>query len=228
MASYSLSKVSRNVTMTGIFSAADFTSWTSCASADHDSERLNSVADDEAKKKPKKVNPFDCFSPVCRLSKVDLLRSSLSRKYSTKAVPDSDDAAKLIGATVISSKAPSSSASLSNSVTETENDKTEFKALSEAEIVSECPLDKEELGRSTWGLLHTIAAYYPASPSDVDKENALNFVKSLSYLYPCEVCREDFKESVAKAPPRYVSDVLANAILSHLRTIIKVINICCD
>ena len=213
--------------MTGILIASDFTSWTSCASIDNDSERLNSVSDDEAKKKPKKVNPFDCINPACS-SKMDLLKSAMKRKNTAKAIPDSDDAAKLIGATVISSKAPSSSASLSNSVTETENDKTEFKALSEAKIISECPLDKEELGRSTWGLLHTIAAYYPASPSDVDKENALNFVKSLSYLYPCEVCREDFKESVAKAPPRYVSDVLANAILSHLRTIIKVINICRD
>ena len=213
--------------MTGILIASDFTSWTSCASIDNDSERLNSVSDDEAKKKPKKVNPFDCINPACS-SKMDLLKSAMKRKNTAKAIPDSDDAAKLIGATVISSNVPSSSASLSNSVTETENDKTEFKALSEAKIISECPLDKEELGRSTWGLLHTIAAYYPASPSDVDKENALNFVKSLSYLYPCEVCREDFKESVAKAPPRYVSDAVAIAILSHLRTIIKVINICCD
>ncbi|KAL1226840.1 FAD-linked sulfhydryl oxidase ALR [Trichinella spiralis] len=24
-----------------------------------------------------------------------------------------------------------------------------------------CPLDKEELGRSTWGVLHSIAAYLP-------------------------------------------------------------------
>ena len=87
-----------------------------------------------------------------------------------------------------------------------ENTEAANQAIDEAPTIilpeSGCPLDKEELGRSTWDLIHTIAAYYPDSPSDADKENARNFISSVSYLYPCEVCREDFKQSVADFPPQ--------------------------
>jgi len=65
----------------------------------------------------------------------------------------------------------------------------------------ECPLDREELGRSTWGLLHTIAANYPNSPNEIDKANAANFINSLSALYPCKVCAKDFAESISLNPP---------------------------
>ncbi|KAJ8931239.1 hypothetical protein NQ314_015883 [Rhamnusium bicolor] len=33
----------------------------------------------------------------------------------------------------------------------------------------DCPLDKDELGNKTWGLLHTMAAKYPEKPSKEDK-----------------------------------------------------------
>ena len=31
----------------------------------------------------------------------------------------------------------------------------------EAPPRTDCPWDKDQLGRSTWGLLHTIAAHFP-------------------------------------------------------------------
>ena len=57
----------------------------------------------------------------------------------------------------------------------------------------DCPLDREELGRQTWGLLHTAAAYFPRQPSQQEQQNATQFVKSFSNLYPCEDCAEDFR-----------------------------------
>lgn len=45
---------------------------------------------------------------------------------------------------------------------------------------SDCPVDKEQLGRSTWNLLHTISTYYPEKPAMSDKNNVKNLLTSLS------------------------------------------------
>ncbi|CAK4081798.1 unnamed protein product [Aphanomyces euteiches] len=71
----------------------------------------------------------------------------------------------------------------------------------------ECPLDREELGRASWGLLHTMAAYYPENPSDVDKARAKAFVDSFAQLYPCKHCAADFQESIQVIPPRVNSRI---------------------
>ena len=64
-----------------------------------------------------------------------------------------------------------------------------------------CPLDREELGNSTWELLHTMAAYYPDAPSAVEQRHAAGFVHGLAQLYPCTHCAADFRDGIAAAPP---------------------------
>ncbi|XP_058062575.1 FAD-linked sulfhydryl oxidase ALR [Anopheles bellator] len=66
---------------------------------------------------------------------------------------------------------------------------------------SGCPLDKDQLGQHTWGLLHTIAAYYPTTPSETDERNVRTFFTSLSKLYPCEHCAKDFQQELKEMPP---------------------------
>mmetsp|Transcript_19606 Transcript_19606/g.61655 ORF Transcript_19606/g.61655 Transcript_19606/m.61655 type:complete len:172 (-) Transcript_19606:52-567(-) len=65
----------------------------------------------------------------------------------------------------------------------------------------ECPVDRDELGRSTWNLLHTTAAYFPEKPSQSEQDQALGMIRGLASHYPCEHCREDFRESVEEDPP---------------------------
>ncbi len=38
--------------------------------------------------------------------------------------------------------------------------------------------EKQIYGRRTWGLLHSMAAYYPEKPTDEDKKNAKVFIES--------------------------------------------------
>jgi len=64
-----------------------------------------------------------------------------------------------------------------------------------------CPLDKEELGRATWSVIHTVAAHYPEDPTPQDKEAARQFISSLSLLYPCPICAPDFRAHVLAHPP---------------------------
>lgn len=49
-------------------------------------------------------------------------------------------------------------------------------------------------GSKTWGFLHTMAAYYPDSPTSQQKNDMKAFFNSFSQFYPCEVCAKDFQK----------------------------------
>ena len=60
----------------------------------------------------------------------------------------------------------------------------------------DCPLTRQSMGRYSWSLLHTYAAYYPNQPSDHDKSSMLAFLTGFRNLYPCTHCRAHFNKSV--------------------------------
>ena len=77
-----------------------------------------------------------------------------------------------------------------------------LKSASPAPAAAPCPADREELGRQTWTLLHTLAAHFPEAPSAADREAASTFLRTLGALYPCSHCAEDFRDGLAESPPR--------------------------
>lgn len=52
-----------------------------------------------------------------------------------------------------------------------------------------CPADVATLGRHTWTLLHTMAAYYPEKPEPKQKESMKAFFDSFAQQYPCWFCK---------------------------------------
>lgn len=68
-----------------------------------------------------------------------------------------------------------------------------------------CPPDRAELGRSSWSLLHSLAAYYPENPTPSEQEDAKQFITLFSRLYPCSDCAEDLREDLVTLPPRVSS-----------------------
>lgn len=63
------------------------------------------------------------------------------------------------------------------------------------------PPGVEELGRSSWNLLHSITAKYPKSPSDEQKLEMKQFLTIFSHVYPCNWCASDFEKFIkVKAP----------------------------
>ncbi|CAI5743453.1 unnamed protein product [Hyaloperonospora brassicae] len=72
-------------------------------------------------------------------------------------------------------------------------------------LAKECPLDRQELGTATWGLLHSIGIYYPDEPSPEYQAKAKSFIETLALMYPCVHCADDFQKEIAKSPPRVES-----------------------
>lgn len=64
------------------------------------------------------------------------------------------------------------------------------------------PPDVEELGRSSWTLLHSIAATYPETPSTKQQADLKQFVKLFGTFYPCWFCAKDFVKYTAQNEPK--------------------------
>lgn len=74
----------------------------------------------------------------------------------------------------------------------TETPKTVNKPLNETgRFKYGCPVDKDELGISTWKLLHTMAAVYPKKPTKSQKDDIKTFFGIMSRRYPCDICAKD-------------------------------------
>ena len=63
-----------------------------------------------------------------------------------------------------------------------------------AEVDRGCPADREDLGRATWTLLHTTAAYCPDQPTRKQQKQLAQFMHNLVTFYPCHECAKEFRE----------------------------------
>lgn len=70
---------------------------------------------------------------------------------------------------------------------------TSTSSLTDDTTPDDCPADVEQLGRSTWTLLHTMAAQYPSKAPPTTQSVMKQFISTFSQLYPCWVCADDFR-----------------------------------
>eukprot|EP00913_Durusdinium_trenchii_P027778 g26047.t1 len=59
---------------------------------------------------------------------------------------------------------------------------------------------RELLGRSTWFLLHSMAARYPETPSKADQVALQGLFASLGQHFPCPICRTHLREKLLSLP----------------------------
>ncbi|XP_076459693.1 FAD-linked sulfhydryl oxidase ALR-like [Babylonia areolata] len=71
----------------------------------------------------------------------------------------------------------------------------------ESEKDKECPLDTLQLGRRTWGFLHTMAAYYPDQPTSQQQTDMQQFIQLFSKFYPCDHCASDLRRDLKSNSP---------------------------
>ncbi|KAI0460967.1 hypothetical protein LJB42_001296 [Komagataella kurtzmanii] len=64
------------------------------------------------------------------------------------------------------------------------------------------PPDVEQLGKSTWTFLHSVAATYPESPSPSQQDDMRQFMNIFGKIYPCWFCAKDFQKWSSKNEPK--------------------------
>jgi FAD-linked sulfhydryl oxidase len=70
-------------------------------------------------------------------------------------------------------------------------------------------MNRAELGRAAWKVLHTTFARFPEKPTDDEKEALRSYVHLFQRLYPCGECAEHFGKVLAKYPPQVSSQKAA-------------------
>lgn len=71
----------------------------------------------------------------------------------------------------------------------------------ESAYKQDSPPDVEKLGRSSWTLLHLIAATYPETPTSKQQADMKQFVTLFGNFYPCWFCADDFKKYIVANEP---------------------------
>mmetsp|Transcript_58640 Transcript_58640/g.143399 ORF Transcript_58640/g.143399 Transcript_58640/m.143399 type:complete len:190 (+) Transcript_58640:134-703(+) len=141
------------------------------------------------------MNPLDCDRPACDdiQDALKLARDRIKKNGNGGVGSDSasngsskgkarDSTAKIESGSSPTSSLPPSSSSLSSS--------------------SSCPPRSAELGRSSWTLLHSMAAWYPDDPTSQQQHRMANFMEALGDFYPCPWCADDFRTELHKTPPK--------------------------
>ena len=62
-------------------------------------------------------------------------------------------------------------------------------------------MSPKKWGKQGWHFIHCVALSYPASPTEIDKQNYLAFFKSLENVLPCSSCADNFRKKMEKNPP---------------------------
>ncbi|CAG8448642.1 24423_t:CDS:2 [Dentiscutata erythropus] len=92
---------------------------------------------------------------------------------------------------------------------------------SDSTLPPDCPPDVEQLGRSTWTFLHTMAAYYPEVPSYAQQRSMKTFLSTFSQFYPCDHCAEHLREEMKSKPPRVESRWALGKWLCEMHNIVN-------
>uniref|UniRef100_A0A1I8F6T4 Sulfhydryl oxidase n=1 Tax=Macrostomum lignano TaxID=282301 RepID=A0A1I8F6T4_9PLAT len=77
----------------------------------------------------------------------------------------------------------------------------------QAKSTPECPLDQVSLGRKSWSVLHTLAAYYPDKPTAPPiSPTWMPFLRSFSRLFAMSALQRRVPSQHCQIPPPPVRD----------------------
>jgi hypothetical protein len=64
----------------------------------------------------------------------------------------------------------------------------------------------KQLGNAIWMHLHSIATYYPSTPTLQEQHNMTHLIYNIAYFLPCKKCSKHFLEYIQHTPPNVISN----------------------
>lgn len=71
--------------------------------------------------------------------------------------------------------------------------------------LDESIMSRKELGLYGWSLLHSMAAYFPSTPTSAHITHAKSFLLFFAELYPCRQCGKHLDIMLQESPPDFSS-----------------------
>jgi hypothetical protein len=63
------------------------------------------------------------------------------------------------------------------------------------------PVTPEAIGWAGWTILHTTSAAFPNQPSEAQRKDMRDFIRSWSRVYPCSICAYHMRQQLQIMPP---------------------------
>ena len=73
-------------------------------------------------------------------------------------------------------------------------------------IMNRLNLDPEKWGKHAWFFLESIGLSFPDNPTQEELNSAIQFIKSLKDLLPCDKCRVHYDLFIKKSPPEQITN----------------------
>jgi hypothetical protein len=62
-------------------------------------------------------------------------------------------------------------------------------------------LSPNKWGKQAWHFIHMVALAYPIEPTEEEKEQYMQFFKSLGNILPCAICARHYTDKINQNPP---------------------------
>ena len=62
-------------------------------------------------------------------------------------------------------------------------------------------MDPTQWGPPAWKFLRAVGHHYPNTPYSEEKQHMIQFLSTLTYILPCAICQEHYKEYLNTHPP---------------------------
>lgn len=85
-------------------------------------------------------------------------------------------------------------------------------------------MNPKHWGKTYWDFIYIVGISYPNEPTDIDKLKIRQFLNLLTYLLPCQNCKDNYEKNMIKYPVTSITVSSKNELLKWIIQIHNEVN----